>query len=214
MSNESNPYEIGKYYLAPCVQASDTPPPSLFAGEWIPVLLPEHDDTEIIEFEWWHYHLDIRFLSHSMFRRLIARFRRPQSYRYSSCTNAPSPVQLMMSYALVRNASLKPHAEELTAHRGVIKYRRLKCKRLPPPFPVCAAPWFPRLEDHYAQSVMKNFICPHRGIDLKTCEIKEGMVECPGHGLRWNVTTGALIKYEQPQAIDRAPDRDHPHAAL
>ena len=60
--------EVGKFYMVPCLRASQTPPPFARAGQWVPVLPPKHDDPEIgIHFE--HYHLDFRFLPKWSFER-------------------------------------------------------------------------------------------------------------------------------------------------
>jgi len=42
-------YEAGRFYEVPCIKASNRPPNFAKAGDWIPVLLPEHDDAEIID---------------------------------------------------------------------------------------------------------------------------------------------------------------------
>lgn len=36
--------------------------------------------------------------------------------------------------------------------------------------------------------------CPHKGTDLSTCPVVDGVVTCPAHGLRWRVANGDLVK--------------------
>jgi hypothetical protein len=87
---------------------------------------------------------------------------------------------------------------------------RLLCKRTLPDFPVelkykdgrerWAFEWQPRLESEYAAIRAACTRCPHRGFSLAGLPVKDGKVVCPGHGLQWNVKTGALV----PRAF---PDR-------
>ena len=35
--------------------------------------------------------------------------------------------------------------------------------------------------------------CPHAGTDLSRGTLSDGVVTCPGHGLRFNVATGACL---------------------
>ncbi len=50
---------IGHTYLVPCVEA-----PQRFGGgtQWVPVLLPAHDDNEYLQVPYKHYHNDFRFV--------------------------------------------------------------------------------------------------------------------------------------------------------
>lgn len=81
--------------------------------------------------------------------------------------------------------------DDLDAYMGPVP-RRMRCKRKMPHFPRDLVSWLPQLEAAYTGCTMKNMICPHRGLPLVDCEQKDGVVTCPGHGLRWNIATGKL----------------------
>lgn len=38
--------------------------------------------------------------------------------------------------------------------------------------------------------------CPHRGHDLRTCPVVNGVIECPLHGLVFDAKTGKNLGYE------------------
>jgi hypothetical protein len=76
---------------------------------------------------------------------------------------------------------------------GPAEYRLRKCKRAMPEYPR-HMPWRISLAHAYAKEKLRNGICPHKGTDLTTCPVVDGIVTCPGHGLRWNVTTGKLVR--------------------
>ena len=53
-------YEVGRFYVVPCVRAGwphiDDKP------RWWPILGPQHEDAEFINFPYQHFHVDYRFL--------------------------------------------------------------------------------------------------------------------------------------------------------
>lgn len=161
-------YEVGKFYMVPCLQASLWPPGFARRGDWIPVLLPEHDDKEVIGFPTPHYHLDFRFLSEWQRKR----------------ANHGSILHQRLSGSL-----------EL--YVGGVAYRRKKCRREMPDWYEWAAArkWMPALQDRYKDAQMVNGKCPHKGIDLSGCPARYGRVVCPGHGLVWDAATGKNVDY-------------------
>lgn len=81
---------------------------------------------------------------------------------------------------------------------GTPALRRMKCVREFPTYPLklLSGPrgWLPKLEAAYADCKLKpGMVCPHRGIPLADVPAVDGIVTCPGHGLRWNVATGELL---------------------
>lgn len=52
---------------------------------------------------------------------------------------------------------------------------------------------FLQLRADFKKAKMKNMICPHHKTNLKSCRIINGIVQCPQHGLKWNVKTGDLL---------------------
>jgi hypothetical protein len=160
------PYKVGRYYRVPTVTA--------YLFDWLrpwPVLEPMHNDAEIIGFRYDHYHLDWRFVSERAFKSL------ERKNWYRSVLSIP----LMTSER--QNAQGLP----------LPVMRRLKCKRDMPVFPE-RAPFIGKLEDRYAPCRMKRGICPHQGVSLRSLPERDGVVECPAHGLRWWVKTGALAR--------------------
>lgn len=185
MTTPFTAYEVGKYYKIPCVRVGSMVPACARKGGWIPVLLPWHEDKAFLRFPHHHYHYDPRFLG----------TRRYQGFGFAKViTRHP--------------AGLYDSDSPLTFFIGPIVYRRLKCQRPMPQFPVFDRYWGRRhwpskLEAAYAHDHLRNGVCPHKGIDLTTCPVVDGVVTCPGHGLRWNVETGKLVR-RWPEANKKA----------
>jgi hypothetical protein len=162
---------VGKFYLVPCVK---------YRGAWFPVIGPPHDDVEHIGVPDHHYHYDVRFLNKKdvggfMRRRVVKR--RP------TCT----PEEFAMIWFVPTDS----------IYYG-LQYKPMKCKRRMPDFPVVVgffpAPWKQKLERAYKGASAKCGRCPHRGMDLRSLPVKDGVVVCNGHGLAFNVQTGKLVK--------------------
>lgn len=175
-------FTVGKFYRVPCVKAHGSQWDRIFRREWIPVMGPEHRDAEIVQFPHSHWHVDWRFASERVLRRAVkANFSRqggPFNYvlqRYGIC------------------GGTEDHGAPFVT-TGDVVMRRVKCRRPMPDYPRKAAFWMTKLEDAFAQACMKNMVCPHRGMPLEGCERDGDVVICPGHGLRWNVKTGALVR--------------------
>lgn len=164
-------YEIGKYYKIPCVQiVNDLSWAKI--GEWVPIIGPKHEDTEIINFPAEHYHIDLRFITERAFER-ISHF----------------------SVVLHDVDTTTPHCGE-TPYIDRVYLRRRKCRRQNPIYPHGRAFWMNPLREKYAEARLKCLTCPHRGIKLSNQKPVHGHVVCPGHGLIWNVETGKQIDPE------------------
>jgi hypothetical protein len=172
---ESSEYTIGQYYMVPTVfgRLQGT------VKNW-PVIGPMHEDSEIIGFEFLHYHIDWRFVSESVMRNVA---------RYSADKFA---LVLMTSKGHPRWGDINPNGLPAPI------MRRLKCKSGFGEYPLRMAKihWLSRLEDKYQDRTLKAGICPHRGLPLDKlpCNHK-GVVTCPGHGLSWNMESGHMIRY-------------------
>lgn len=166
-------YEIGKFYQVPCV-----------LGTWEsrrtywPVLGSLHEDGEIIQFPWKHYHIDWRFVTD----RLLG-------------------ADMAYSFAFGLHRGQHVYAKPLmigprinTDGLGRPSLRRRKCHREHAlPFDVKKVAWLPKLEKAHAACKLAGKVCPHRGYDLTHEPVDaQGFVTCPLHGLRWNAATGAL----------------------
>lgn len=165
---------VGRFYNVPCIFV----PLGFYESEqWIPILGPKHIDAEHIKFHHEHWHVDWRFVDGATFDRCSRFF------------------------------SGKPHGRVITndgeTYAGKVSLTRLpvmkrrKCKRAMPDFPALPnlRPWV-ALERAYEGCTLKdNHICPHRGIDLRPFAKADGTAVCPGHGLRWDLTTGRQLPH-------------------
>lgn len=176
-------YEIGKSYKVPCVQLNvwfSTWNP----GDFVPVLLPKHEDTEIVNFPWQHYHIDWRFVTETQFK-YVADNRHGASGVYS---------------IVLSEQGVPPYKEPPA-------YKRKICKREMPRWPHEVAKWAAPLEAEYADKKLTACgKCPHRGVDLSTIEPKildlgkptmKCIKVCPGHGLVFDSETGANVSYKE-----------------
>jgi hypothetical protein len=162
---------VGRYYLVPCVQ-------EMF-GLWVPVIGPEHEDSAIINFPGQHFHRDLRFVSDADVKALAGHVSR-------------APICRPEEAALIVPTMSKNQITERPVERKML------CKRRMPDFPLfvkvrLAPHWMGPLERHYAHANAKCGRCPHRGFNLKGLPVKDGKIICPGHGLQFDVNTGALV---------------------
>ncbi len=178
--------KVGTYYMVPCLLVGPEFRTSWMPADgWVPVLGPKHRDVEHLEFEYEHFHVDWRFMPRGKYETLIA-----------------------------TRASGSPLGNVVTSDTGygevtgTPKLRRVLCKREMPEFPSregATSAWgddvsfkWKRMERAQAftcNRLKPGNICPHRGIDLTPFIKEDGTVICPGHGLRWDTKTGALLPH-------------------
>jgi hypothetical protein len=166
-------YEIGEIYEIPHVKAT-------FFGlrrNW-PVLGPEHEDAEFINFPHQHYHLDWRFAPGPALRHIQAAYERQRGRRAKWINREHLPFGAVIHSADAPSPVL----------------RRARCLRQWPEYPAEKAKWLPSLSAAYRdESLRRNRFCPHRGVDVLTLPPDAaGCVTCPLHGLRWDLATGRL----------------------
>ncbi len=160
----------------------------------MPVLGPLHEDREHIGFSDDHWHFDWRFAPQD------------QLVRHMEADHTDDPAIALKSVA--------------TAHavRGSVYRARWKCRRPMPVLPVqfqriegwmgsrpfLPIPWLPALERAFAgEKLPACRKCPHRGLPLRGLPETDGVVVCPGHGLAWDVQTGALVRRTQDEEAAR-----------
>ena len=184
----SNPasFEIGKVYHVPCVRTQK----HFWGGAgWIPVIGPKHEDAEFINFPHQHWHIDWRFAPEALLKRARRIHLAGSEYARTLMERGLWPFE---------DGSVQIALEGPTAKRKL-------CKRQFGPYPTQRARWIPGLEKAYKDCTLKpGMVCPHRGIPLAGAERDGDIVTCPGHGLRWNVITGALAPI--PPATNRLPE--------
>lgn len=171
----TDPPVDGKYYLVPCVEVSCGVYRSDRQPRMWPVMGPRHEDTEIINFPVQHWHYDRRFLSTVQFLAV--------GKHYGSVLNSN------------RSADEGARSIEGVGSLPVIIKRR--CMRAEPGFPQDGrAGYLPALRAAYREKTVTCGKCPHRGVPLSSLPREPGtdIVTCPGHGLRWDLSNGELVR--------------------
>ena len=133
---------------------------------WLPVIGAEHEDREIIGNGAMHFHVDWRFAPEELYEAAVRGHR-----HYGGEFEA-----VLVGW----------EAGESMMVKCLREYRR---------FPREHAFWIEKLERKHADSVLGE-VCPHRGFPMRGCRVAGGVIECPGHGLRWDVLSGRLKRGE------------------
>ena len=133
-------YEVGKFYDVPCVYAKW--PDTDARPRWWPVLGPQHEDTDFINADYQHYHVDFRFLNDAS-REML---------------RGPMGPSRAFSVVITSVNIVAPAVELPTGHwtpeRVVedelwFQVRRVKCKAQWPSYPRRFAWWLSELEAAY-----------------------------------------------------------------
>jgi hypothetical protein len=167
MADQHVEYEVGRFYRVPSVRVLAW---RGFTG-WLPVIGPKHEDAEVVNFPWPHFHMDWRFAPERVFG-WYQDIRGP-SYVYGAVIQCPD------------RHGLKVVAEGPTP-------KLMKCKRASPPYPA-DVPWIAALTKQFACAKLIKGACPHRGIPVSAMIRNGDVLTCPGHGLRWSAITGEAL---------------------
>lgn len=159
--------EVGRQYLVNMVKG-DERFGRLWNQKWIPVLGRAHEDESLTGSPDQHYHVDWRFVGVDQWAWMV-------NY---------------LSKRQFANAHIGYTIWEREVLCSPIRKRRA-CRRLHATFPHNPH-WMPRLEAEYANKKSDCRTCPHRGISLVGAPVVDGALVCAGHGLAWDVETGAL----------------------
>lgn len=151
----------------------------------VPVIGPEHEDAEHINFPYDHWHIDWRFATKGHWKEETSR---------------------MTDFRVLAVVAIRGSESVIRFVRGNPFRRRWVCKRPMPQWPptddvkYSNVRWMKGLENEYAGCPLKpGQICPHRGVPLATLPAdSNGVVTCPGHGLAFNRKTGQLVKRTSP----------------
>lgn len=162
----TEPPVVGQMYMVPCVFSTSWTEWDSSGGEWQPVTGPPHSDAEYINVDKTHYHYDTRFLSEAQIRTIDK----------GAWLFAGDPIKAIATHYT------KLERRPLVCQRAVLHFKR--------------EPWSADLENGYADKRVKCGTCPHRGLPLLSLPREPGtdIVTCPGHGLRWDLKTGALVR--------------------
>jgi Rieske Fe-S protein len=202
------PYVVGTFYEVPCVRArwGDV------ETDW-PVLSGLHEDAELVGFRDWHYHVDPRFVSQSLFVRAWGQVawhpkKRGAQYRGIRIDHARGDEAVnvvcrrypLMLYPLEPGMFAREAKKFTRDDHPKVAPRLRRCHRQPMHDIAIAnvAGWTERMEAAYKDRPLVKGICPHRGADLSRMVVDRlGCVECPCHGLVFNAATGALVPRAQ-----------------
>ena len=159
---------------------------------WWPVIGKWHEDKEIVNFPWWHFHIDWRFVDKDV--RIKAENRRRQG--------AGAIAQVIVADAIVPEGETRWWGTDLEDRDGELlgapgRWFRHEVRThngRPALLWPTDTKWLQTLERRFAHTRLggnNGYICPHRGANLDGIEPDEhGEIECPLHGLRWCATTG------------------------
>lgn len=176
----TEPPIVGKFYMVPCVEVSQAKEQHGHRGGIFPVTGPKHEDAEIVGFPPHHWHYDFRFFD-------LRQWAWAQTFHESPFNRALCvETQNYFTKELIPNhgISAKP------------TLMRRRCHRLQPEYPGHLPLWRLELPKAYAERRVTCGKCPHRGLPLLSLPREPGtdIVTCPGHGLRWDLKTGALVR--------------------
>lgn len=164
-------YTPGKFYRMPVVKADWMGR----VGEYV-VMGPEHDDADYIGFELPHWHVHPQFCT-----------------EYGLKLNETSSGKTVPRWV---HAVLAPSSEGYTPLEIEPEYvglRLRKCRRPMPEYSV-VPPWSGELSAAMRDRPLKldHPVCPHKGADLSCVPVRDGVITCPLHGLRFDASTGCV----------------------
>lgn len=161
----------GELHWVPCIRMAKR----FWGSYWVPVIGTAHIDPDL-KFPHRHLHIDWRF----------------------------APIQMVGGCS--RNGYGSPHGSVVfntgtddgaPVLTGDIVMRRMRCQRPMYDFPIMQADHWAAFEAGQRKRcarLIDGHICPHRGIDLKPFQAADGTAVCPGHGLRWDLKTGNMLR--------------------
>ena len=172
--------EIGRTYLVPMV-----------VGLWptfsarpraYPVIGPEHNDAQCLDFDYRHYHLDARFMPTD---RSYDAY--PNFWRYVFSTplvsdnnglrdNLPAPEWRPRRCRRLIN----PAAPHVVAKHNLLKTKPWRCH-------------FDQWAGKQARHDGRGWVCPHRNVPLADHPVVGNVITCPLHLLKIDATTGRVL---------------------
>jgi hypothetical protein len=175
-----HPPEIGRFYLVPTIRY----PLCHVVADW-PVLGVKHADAEHFRFPHDHYHIDTRFMTCGLLRKLRKRDRKEvlpgQASRLALCwRDSTGGLEF----------STLPHPP--------VEYRRLKCVTPVIAYPFGGVPQVLAFREALADVSLLDTkhgpVCPHRGFRMGAIAPDEnGVLTCPLHGLQFCARSGKAI---------------------
>ena len=201
---DDGPLVIGRYYRVPCFYTGLS---ASAKREWLPCIGDLHLDKRFFDFSLYHVHVDERFLSarHDLMRVIKTRggedsylLVNAQVYSmfYDPKSESGSWALGKVPYQIFDTTSAAEKAAFREAIRPAFGERTLMCRRTAKARPNSTGRFgsIKRLRDHYAgRPIVNGRYCPHQHADLSGCTPIDGIIECPLHGLRFDVTTARAL---------------------
>ena len=162
----TRPPIIGETYMVPCIWGTSLKVRLTERFKWLPIIGPRHNDAEYIKFDKFHYHFDHQFLSDE-----------DRDGLYGLFESRP-----LLFVAVHFDESVGIVHWPMICMRHVERYPRLSFSN--------------DLDEAYCAKTVTCGKCPHRGLPLGSLPREPGtdIVTCPGHGLRWDLKTGRMVK--------------------
>lgn len=148
---------------------------------YVPIYLPVHEDGELLNFPYWHYHFDLRF-----FNKKMLGFWFYTIYKLNGIIDLNRINQKFSDeFKLIITKTNKPEFNN-------IYWKPIVCQRntQKPQTNIFT------LMEHFKNYKLSCLKCPHKGINLADIEPDgNGYVVCPAHGLKWNIKSGRNKEY-------------------
>lgn len=134
-----------------------------------------HCDAEYIGTTQPHYHVDPRYMSDAELSRWL------QGY--------PKPLGTDLAAM-----ALRVGVPESAVTQGPMLLEMLHYRPMPQYPELDEYPWRLALEKAMSRKRMRKLLCPHQFLTIPSELVENGIATCPGHGLRWEVKSGKLVR--------------------
>lgn len=187
----TGPPVVGKFYLVPTIHYVYCE-----MTDYWPVIGPKHNDIEYFNFYPLHYHVDGRFLSKRVSRRL-------SRYVYPRFSVSDGPWPCVNSRPLSQRDHIRGNNHSLPHP----VWRRRKCLFSVAKYVYGEVAAVKELNDAMAGCrpiLAKNgrYLCPHRKSDITTIPAgPDGVLVCPLHGLKIDATGTPMADFPDQNAL-------------
>lgn len=179
------PPSLGKRYMVPCVCGSlfNIGPHSVPSEFW-PVLRPSHQDSEYLP----------RF--RTMWKETNGEWVEEDEVYYERDDHTPKHYHVDPRFT--PESLYTPYERENSDWHTIItatspvEFREMECLREMPIQRLFTGFGQKFVDDHRGKR-LKCMRCPHKGIDLSSMPVVDGVVTCPAHGLRYDSSTGRCV---------------------
>lgn len=185
---------VGKFYLVPHVKLTSK------EGETpilVPVINNYHEDPELGPNVGWHYHFDMRFFTPKgrlNYMRYMPGPFSPIPFKEGRTNLAAGHRTIDGQWAMVDKELIYKKRKCIRLITGVEPgYKKLVERHGHLPLYYNSVKWRLKFDGMKAH----NMRCPHQGFDLSQCPVKNGVIECPLHGLKFRKKTMTVIPLQE-----------------